>query len=79
MRMPNEEAIKLIKDIISKHDRTLLPIVESIGKSPLTLDERESLREVISDEFIATGLDENYEPNGRGYMLEGLIDILGHL
>jgi len=68
----------LLREIIMKHNDSLINILDSIGQSKLTTEERENLRELIADELIETGLDENDEPNKRGLMLEKLIDMLAN-
>ncbi len=70
---------EVLKDVVSKHNPSLLPVIDLIGKAPLTEDMREALREAVGIELMENGLEENDEPNGRGYMLEDLIDDLGHL
>lgn len=69
----------IIRELLLQHKPSLLPILNSIGKEALTVEQRESLREVILDEFLQTGTEEDDEPNERGLMLEQLIDKLGHL
>jgi len=68
----------LMKEVVLKHNPSLLPILNSLGQVQLTFEQRESLREAISDEFIETGIKGNDEPNERGLLLERLIDRLGH-
>jgi hypothetical protein len=47
-------------------------------REPLSLDhaEAEVLRSYFTERLARVGLDENYEPNQEGVMLEGLIDRL---
>jgi hypothetical protein len=45
----------------------------------LTNDQREELRQILTDELMETGLGDDDEPNERGLLLEELIDKLGHL
>jgi hypothetical protein len=73
------EEINLLKDIVSRNNPSLMWIVDSIGKSPLSVDQREELRGVIATDIIQTGLREDYEPDERGLLLENLIDRLGHV
>jgi hypothetical protein len=53
--------------------------LEELGAVPLTTAQREELRGVLADEFSATGICADFEPNPRGILLERLIDRLGHL
>lgn len=57
----------------------LLPLVKSLGKTPLTTEQREALRGVVSDEFVGAGLGADDEPTEYGLRLEHLLDLLGHL
>jgi hypothetical protein len=68
-----------IADIVSRREPRLLPLLEVLEARGLTIDERESLREVIADEFLEKGLRGDDEPNQYGYLLERLIDRLGHV
>ncbi len=77
-RLRQSEA-QLLWEVVSKHQPRLLSLLQVLGTRPLTIEEREALREAVADEFSAVGLDENDEPNARGIALEDLIDRLGHL
>jgi hypothetical protein len=57
----------------------LLDRLATVGEAPLTPDEREDLRDAVSQELLASGLTGADEPNSRGLALESLIDALGHL
>lgn len=75
----SQEQLTLLHEVISKCSPESLAILDHIGESPLTSEQREELREIIWMEFCNTGLREDSEPNERGLVLEGLIDMLGHL
>ena len=62
-----------------KRNPDMIGIVASIQNVALAEDQREELRQTLTDEFIETGLRENDEPNERGLLLEELVDRLGHL
>lgn len=68
----------ILKELILKRNPSLLQVLDSIGKESLTIDQRESLRDLILDEFLETGIEEDDEPNDRGHILEQLIDRLGN-
>lgn len=74
----NLQEMNTLREVISKQRLSLLPIIDSIGFIPLTTEQREELRVVLSDELVQTGLMENDEPNERGLLIENLIDRLGH-
>jgi len=73
------EEVNLLKEVLLKHNPSLLTIMDSIGVVPITDEKREELRGVISEELLETGLGKDDEPNEHGLLLEHLIDILGHL
>jgi hypothetical protein len=57
----------------------MIGIVASFQSAELTNDQREELRQILTDELMETGLGDDDEPNERGLLLEELIDKLGHL
>ena len=67
---------KLLREVITRWRPDLLYLLNRLGNSLLTIEQREEIREAIADELIASGLDENNEPTQRGIMLEELIDRL---
>lgn len=68
----------MLREVVALHKPELDQRVATIGIVPLADEEREILREVVTNEFLATGLEKNDEPNARGLELEDLIDDLGH-
>jgi hypothetical protein len=52
----------------------MMSLVASSRHVELTDEQRDELREMLTDEFIETGLREDDEPNERGLLLEELID-----
>ncbi len=71
------DEIELLREIVSKRAPDLLALIDSLGVVPLTQEQREELRGVISDEFCETGLREDNEPNPWGVRLDDLIGRLG--
>jgi len=71
------ERSALLQQAVARHKPELDQRAATIGIVPLSDEERETLREALTSEFVATGLEENDEPNARGLELEGLIDDLG--
>jgi hypothetical protein len=65
----------LLRDVVIRRCPELL---EVLGRTPLsvTLDESNAVRQALTDEFCATGLRPDHEPNERGLQLEELIDYL---
>ncbi len=73
---PNQ--IALLRHTVERHIPDLLPLVVTLGESPLNETDREALRNAVSSEFISAGLDSDNEPTSFGLELEDLIDALGH-
>jgi hypothetical protein len=73
------ELSALLSEVLWKRHPSMIGIVASLQNVVLTDDQREELRQALTDEFMDTGLRENDEPNDRGLLLEELIDKLGHL
>jgi hypothetical protein len=74
-----ESEMNLLREVVTKRKPDLLAFVGSIGVTPLTNDQRQSLREALAAELRHSGLGENDEPNRLGLRLESLIDYLGHV
>jgi hypothetical protein len=77
MRFLSQVEKDKISEIASRRAPDLVSIVETIGTRPLSLNDREALRETIADELVEAGLGEDDEPNLYGLALETLIDKLG--
>jgi hypothetical protein len=73
------EMSALLSEVLWKRNPSMMGIVASFQNVGLTDDQREELRQTLTDELIETGLCEDDEPNKRGLLLEELIDKLGHL
>jgi hypothetical protein len=69
----------LLSEVLWKRDPSMIGIVASFQSAELTNDQREELRQILTDELMETGLGDDDEPNERGLLLEELIDKLGHL
>ena len=70
---------RLLRESVLNHRPECLTVVDHLDERPLPEPAREELRDAVVAELCATGLDENDEPNQRGYELERLIDLLGRL
>lgn len=68
--------LMLIRQAVSKHAPSLLPIVDILGATPLTGEQREGLRRALASELAETGLGKDSEPNERGLLLDNLITRL---
>jgi hypothetical protein len=69
----------LLSEVVWKRNPEMIGIVASFQNVGLTDNQREDLRQALTDELMETGLREDDEPNERGLLLEELIDKLGHL
>jgi hypothetical protein len=81
MHRPNlrPDEATLLREIITHRNPDQMGWLDLIGKVPLTADQREELRESLVDEFVATGLGDDFEPNERGLVIDHLIARLWHL
>jgi len=76
-KVPNE--LVVLRRVVEKRDPALLTRLDSLADCPLTDDERESLRDLVADEFTERGLRNDDEPTAYGLVLESIIDWLGHV
>jgi hypothetical protein len=67
--------LALLVEVLRKRSASLLPAVDrlNIGVSHSELRE---VCDLLTEEFVASGLDDNDAPTQRGLMLEDLIDVL---
>lgn len=70
---------QLLHQVIAKWQPQAMQLLNVVGVVPLTVEQREMLRGVISLEFAEAGVGEDDEPNSYGLRLENLIDVLGYL
>lgn len=66
----------LLTEVIEKQKSSLYPIIDKIDTGVITNEERSLLVEAITQEFCATGIGHDEEPNERGLLLEALLDAL---
>lgn len=53
-----------------------LALAEKLLHDSLTSSEIDELCELISNEFLMSGIEENFEPNSYGLELELLLDVV---
>jgi hypothetical protein len=70
---------ELLGEVLTKRAPDWLLKLDSLGHTPLSDEDRNTLREILTDELVETGLRPDSEPNARGHALEDLIDRIGHL
>lgn len=75
-----EEVLRrLIREVVGERTPEQINLIDKLGSRPLDQSTRETLREILADELVETGLDQDDEPNERGHLIEAAIDWLGHL
>jgi hypothetical protein len=79
-RYPVSDAamMRLIEGIVRARAPTDLRVATALQDRHLSDEQRETLRELLSDELVETGLGPDDEPNERGRLIEAAIDWLGH-
>ena len=74
-----EKSLKVLKCCLQKYDASLITFIEDASISTYTPEFYNQLRQIVGDELIVEGFDENYEPNDYGTSLERVIDEIGRL
>jgi hypothetical protein len=67
----------ILNEVISKYHPEWLAVLKSSCPA-FNGGQRDELRSACASELCETGLTDEDEPNERGYLLEELIDWLGH-
>ena len=70
---------RLIREVVEVRAPEQLGVVDKLKSKPLDQDAREALREVLAEELVETGLQDDDEPNERGRLIEAALDWLGHV
>jgi len=73
-----------MRKLSQKQKELLFEVIEKYHLSEITIDNVGSisnemkleLAQFLTDEFCATGLQEDWEPNPRGLMIEDVIDAV---
>ena len=68
--------LQLLYDVVAKRRPELLPLAHKVGYEKLTKEQLEMLQDVVSEEFIQEGLQEDWEPNARGILVDDLLGLL---
>lgn len=68
----------LLREVLLKHQPSMVPLLSSGGELSLNPDQREPLRRSLGKELCESGLMPDDEPNARGLALEELIDLVGN-
>ena len=72
----SKKSLCLLREVVNKRRQGLKWIIEDTAnlKEVYPDDLKETLCQLITDEFCETGLNDDDEPNERGLALESLID-----
>ncbi len=68
--------LQLLREVVAERRPELLPLAEKVGTETLTREQLDMLQDVVEKEFTENGLQEDWEPNPRGIMLDDLIGLL---
>lgn len=71
-----EEQVKLLVSICRLAGAHPLSLAEKLMRSSISSNEIDELCELISNEFMLNGIEENFEPNDYGRKLEHLLDTV---
>jgi len=66
----------LLRAVLQERSTHLLPLIDKLGKQPLSSGEREEIKRVIAEEITSSGIDETGEINQRGIDLDDLISLI---
>ena len=69
---------KLLEEIVRARAPDQLSLITRLGHASFSPEDREALRETLSEELVEEGLGPDDEPNSRGRLIEAAIDWLGH-
>lgn len=72
----SKEMIQVLREVVAKRRPELLPLANKVGVEVLTEEQLETLSDVVLQEFLEEGLQEDDEPNPRGIVLD---DVMGFL
>jgi hypothetical protein len=70
----------LLQTAVREHAPQLTRLLsDAVGRRPLSINEREALREAVADELMARGIDSHGGITEYGVALDDLIDRLAHI
>jgi len=74
--MRHKEMIQVLREVVAKRRPELVPLADRVGVEVLTEEQLDALSDVVLQEFLGEGLQEDDEPNAYGIRLD---DLLGWL
>ena len=72
----NKRSIAAFSDVVLSGGDAQLALAEKLLHDSLASSEIDELCELISNEFLMSGIEENFEPNSYGLELELLLDAV---
>jgi hypothetical protein len=73
----SEEVLRrLVREVVTARAPDHIGLLDKIGAG-IDDDTRQSIREILADELVETGLRPDDEPNERGLLIEAAIAWLG--
>lgn len=76
MKRLSGDQVALLREAVARHRSEALDIVEALQKRELEADEREQIIEALVAELVTSGVGNDWEPNARGHVIEGLISVI---
>lgn len=70
------DLLPLLEEIVRSRRPDMLGLLDPLTKNLISEQQRDDLCQVATDEFCASGIREDGEPNQRGLCIENLINHL---
>ncbi|HEX4334775.1 MAG TPA: hypothetical protein VH062_02610 [Polyangiaceae bacterium] len=71
-----EREMTLLREVLVQHVPLRKELLAGVEANAFTPEQRSELCQIISSEFVRTGLGSDDEPNARGLELEALLDTV---
>ena len=78
MNKLSEKSKELLEICVKNHNPLVLEWILSNRIETLSINQYNTLREIVCDELVSKGFCRDCKPNDYGLQLEKLIDELGH-
>lgn len=79
MEKLSTQSEELLKKCLKKYNSNLLSVFQKEYEDEITIEVYNELREIVCDELIINGFNEDGSVNKYGLALEALIDEIGRL
>lgn len=71
--------LEVLREVVARRAPTLVPLISDAVSGALLDGDIDALCDVLSDELLESGLDSSDEPNGRGLLLESILDDINRV